>query len=97
MTIDEDSKLSKSRMSKPKRKKSRKVSDDDLKFKFESLMKSGENMEMEVRMMDSKLRKLTKKSKKTRKLKSIMKKHDISKKQKIKGKVAFDLVNIEYI
>jgi len=96
MTIDENHKTVKSAIGK-KRKKVRKTSGDDLKLKFESLMNAGENMEFEVRMMDSKLRKLNKKSKKKKTLRSIMKVHDITKKPKPKNKVAFDLVNIEYI
>lgn len=95
MTIDEDSKTNKSENGK-KRKKIRKTSGDELKLKFESLMNAGENLEIEVRMMDAKLRKLNKKSKKA-KVKSILKSHDISKKKKPKNKVAFDLKNIEYI
>ena len=95
MTMDENHKAIKGAVSKPK--KARKTSQDEIQMKFESLMKSGETMEIEVRMMDSKLRKLNRKQKKSKTLKSIMKVHDMSKKKKPKNKVAFDLIHIEYI
>lgn len=58
MTIDEDHKSYKSDAPKPK-KKPRKTS-DKVKQKFEMLMNTGGDLELEMRLMDSKLRKINK-------------------------------------
>ena len=54
-------------------------------------------MEIDMRLMDSKLTKINKAKKKKIVVKSIMKVHDVSKKPKPKTNVAFDLKHIEYI
>mmetsp|Transcript_28993 Transcript_28993/g.33113 ORF Transcript_28993/g.33113 Transcript_28993/m.33113 type:complete len:96 (-) Transcript_28993:162-449(-) len=95
MTIDEHNKIGKSILSK-KKKKSRKPSDDLVLKKFESLMNAGENMEIDMRRMDSKLRKINKVSKGVV-IKSILKTKNLARKPKPKTNVAFDLKNIEYM
>lgn len=74
-------------------------SEDDAFKKFESLMNAGGNMEIDMRLMDSKLTKINKAvTKKKDVVKSILKVHDVTrKKYKPKTNVAFDLKNIEYI
>lgn len=63
-------------------------------------MNTGGDLELEMRLMDSKLRKINKECTKKKKklvLKSCIRTNDISKRSKPKGKVVFDLKNIEYI
>ena len=62
-------------------------------------MIAGGDLELDMRLMDSKLTKINKGvAKKKIIVKSIMKVHDVfKKKSKFKGNVAFDLKNIEYI
>ena len=75
------------------------ISEDDALKKFESLMNAGGDMEIDMRLMDSKLTKINKAvTKKKIVVKSILKVYDVSrKKYKSKTNVAFDLKNIEYI
>lgn len=75
-------------------------SEDEIQKKFESLMSAGGSMEIDMRLMDSKLRKIHKAThhKKSIVVKSIMKAYDVTRKtNKPKVNVAFDLKNIEYI
>lgn len=62
-------------------------------------MNAGGDMEIDMRLMDSKLTKINKAvTKKKIVVKSILKVYDVSrKKYKSKTNVAFDLKNIEYI
>mmetsp|Transcript_40742 Transcript_40742/g.46699 ORF Transcript_40742/g.46699 Transcript_40742/m.46699 type:complete len:97 (-) Transcript_40742:1-291(-) len=96
MTIDEHHKHHKPFMPK---KKPRKGSEDNLQKKFESLMIAGCDMDLDMRLMDSKLRKIKKSTKKKNIIvKSILKSYDVTRKtNKPKTNVAFDLKNIEYI
>ena len=84
MTIDEEQKLGKDTSIKKKRKV-RKTSGDDLQLKFDSLMNAGQDMNLDMRLMESKLRKIKKNTvKKKFKLKSILKAHDLTQKKKPK-------------
>lgn len=64
-------------------KKPRKGSDNKVQKKFELLMNTGGDLELEMRLMDSKLRKINKECTKKRKfvLKSILKSHDVTRKK----------------
>lgn len=80
--MDENHKSSKEEVVK-KAKKFRKGSDNKVQKKFELLMNTGGDLELEMRLMDSKLRKINKECTKKKKfvLKSILKSHDVTRKK----------------
>ena len=76
------------------RKKTRKKSDLKVQKRFEMLMNNGGDIEYEMRLMDSKLRKINKECSKPKKIemRPILKVKGVSRrKNRVKLKVAFDL------
>lgn len=98
--MDEEHKIRKPVNPKKSSKKSRKGSDNDVQKKFKLLMNTGGDLEYEMRVMNSKLRKINKDCNKKKKIvvRPILKGPNYTRKnKKVKQKVAFDLKNTEYI
>ncbi len=80
------------------KKKVRKSSDQKVQMRFKKLMSSGNELEREMRLMDSKLKKINKrtKKKKTIVIKPILKSDEKYYAKKVKKEVAFNLEENEF-